>query len=513
MTSILVVDDEPNLTWTMAEFLKRQGYDALTASDYDSAVEVLDAGKIDVAVVDIILSGKSGIELGKRISQSDRYIPVLLITGQPNLERFPEILRAGACDYLPKPVLKDDLIQAVSRAVDLKRAADEKQRTASEARNRVTRLQADLEERDAELSAAAEMLKAVLDRSNEYAIFAIDGRGTISLFNQTASELFKEAAEDALGRPVSHLFACYPSANQDFAGCVAPADGNGTRQGNADLRKADGTIFSASFTARPIRAGSGELSGYLVVVKDMASAAEAQDGADRQESSAADPEGIVALGRAAAQIAHEVKNPLTGLRLYSAHLRSKLTESPGSPQIQLVDKIIDTVNHLSEVVERTLDFARPARLNPVNSELRRVIEEALRLVETDLASKQVAVECDLPAEAAECVIDELYIRLALVNLVLNAIQAMSSGGRLGVRLSLEEHAFVLVIEDNGSGINIAQLGRIFEPFYSTKARGLGLGLPFTKNIIEGHQGTIAITSREGSGTRATVSLPRKDAST
>src|SRR5580704_10203188 len=172
MTSILVVDDEPNLTWTMAEFLKRQGYDTLTACDYDSAVDVLDTRKIDVAVVDIVLSGKSGIELGKRISHSDSYIPVLLITGQPNLERIPEILRAGACDYLPKPVLKDDLIQAVSRAVDLKR-------TAREARNRATRLQADLEERDSELSAAAEMLKAVLDRSNEYAVLAIDGRGII----------------------------------------------------------------------------------------------------------------------------------------------------------------------------------------------------------------------------------------------------------------------------------------------------------------------------------------------
>jgi PAS domain S-box-containing protein len=507
MTSILVVDDEPNLTWTMAEFLKRQGYDTLTACDYDSAVDVLDTRKIDVAVVDIVLSGKSGIELGKRISHSDSYIPVLLITGQPNLERIPEILRAGACDYLPKPVLKDDLIQAVSRAVDLKRTADEKQRSAREARNRATRLQADLEERDSELSAAAEMLKAVLDRSNEYAVLAIDGRGIISLFNQTASELFKEAAEDALGRAFSHLFAGYPARNRDLADCVAPGDGNGTRLGEADLRRVDGSIFRASLTATPIRAASGELRGYLVVVRDLASVARKQDGAGRQMNSAAQPEGIVALGRAAAQIAHEVKNPLTGLRLYSADLKSKLTSNPQKGQIELVDKIITTLNHLSGVVERTLDFARPVSLKPVSSDLRRVIEDALSLVETELASKRILVERDFPAEESTCFVDELYIRLAVTNLMLNAIQAMSAGGRLSVRLSSERQTFALVIEDNGCGISAEQLDRIFEPFYSTKGRGLGLGLPFTKNIIEHHHGTIAITSRQGSGTRATISLP------
>jgi signal transduction histidine kinase/FixJ family two-component response regulator len=510
MPSILVVDDEPNLTWTMAEFLRRQGYDAVTASDYDSAVEALGATRVDVAVVDIILPGKSGIELVKRISESDSYIPVLLITGQPNLERVPEILRAGACDYLPKPVVKADLIQAVSRALDLKRAADEKQQSNSEVRSRVRRLQSDLDERSSELDAASGMLQAVLDGSNEYAIFATNELGVISLVNRAASDLFKEPPADLIGRPARYLFADPARRNQDFLKSMIPADDARTRLGEADLCRGDGGAFRASLTATPIHPTAGQFRGHLVFVKALSLSRQVADSSGAEHLAAAEPESIAALGRAAAQIAHEVRNPLTGLRLYSAHLKSKMTDSPETGQIQLVDKIIGTLNHLSNVVERTLDFAKPADLKPARSDLRRVIEEALRLVETDLASKEIRVECAVPADGAPCHIDELYMRLAVINVILNAIQAMSSGGRLGVNLTSTGQVFTLLVEDTGCGIPVKQLGRVFEPFYSTKARGLGLGLPFTKNIIEQHQGTIVISSREGAGTRVTISLPAKD---
>src|SRR5215212_8849819 len=125
MTKVLLVDDEPNIRWTMAELLKREGYEALTASDFDSAISIIESGEVDAAVIDIILPRKNGIELLKELSSRESYVPVIMITGEPNVSQIPEIVRAGAYDYISKPVVKDVLIRAVSKAVEKKRLMDE----------------------------------------------------------------------------------------------------------------------------------------------------------------------------------------------------------------------------------------------------------------------------------------------------------------------------------------------------------------------------------------------------
>ena len=129
---VLLVDDEPNMRWTMAEFLKRGGYEVLTASDFDSAMTALGGPEIDAAVIDIVLPGKSGVELLKELSSRATYLPVVMITGEPNPSLIPEIVRAGAYDFIAKPILKEALIKAVSRAVEKKRLVDEKGRLEQE---------------------------------------------------------------------------------------------------------------------------------------------------------------------------------------------------------------------------------------------------------------------------------------------------------------------------------------------------------------------------------------------
>ncbi len=126
MPTVLLVDDEPNIRWTMAELLKREGYEALTASDFDSALECFGQHQLDAAVIDIILPRKSGIELLKELHTRAPRLPVIMITGEPNISQMPEIVRAGAYDFLSKPVSKDVLVKAVSRAVETKRLTDDK---------------------------------------------------------------------------------------------------------------------------------------------------------------------------------------------------------------------------------------------------------------------------------------------------------------------------------------------------------------------------------------------------
>jgi signal transduction histidine kinase len=393
MARVLLVDDEPNIRWTLGEFLRRQGFDPVTASDYETAVGILRDQDVDVAVVDILLPGKSGIELLREICGLQEYIPVLMMTGEPDIERVPEILRAGACDYMAKPVVKDTLIEAVSRALDKKRDVDEKTRLDREMRSHAEELERLIHERTRDLAA----------------------------IEQAGSQAMKALQEK--------------------------------------LENSERTAL---------------------------------------------------LGKAVAQIAHEVKNPLAGLRLYAFHLKSKLAAGPNRTEVDLVNKIIKTLDHLSEIVERTLDFARPVTLVKARVDINRILTESLQVVEPHLNLNNVAVEQFLAPTGVTCAADEALIGSALVNLILNAIQAMPGGGRLTLKSAKSERHVTVEVADTGSGIRAQDLENVFEPFYTTKSRGLGLGLPYARKVIQGHQGEIEILSQQGQGTRLIVRLPAEE---
>jgi len=377
MFRVLLVDDEPSIRLTMGEFLKRAGYSVLIAADYDSAA-VHKAEDLDVAVIDINLPGKSGIQLLQKLCDGDAYVPVIMITGEPNLSVIPEIVRAGAYDFIAKPIIKDVLLKAVARAAEKKRLTDEKLMLEQEIKKYAEELEMRVDERTAELV-------------------------------ETHKRLVTQ-------------------------------------------------------------------------------------------------ERIAALGRAAAEVAHEVKNPLAGLLLYSLHLKSKATNFSEN-ETYLVDKIVDTINHLNSRVEEILGFARPVSLNLVAGNLTQMINDILDLLRPQLTANKVEVHLSLGRQLAYAMVDEATIRGALMNLILNAIEAMPDGGTLNIAIDQTDEVLRLEIIDTGRGIEEEEAKKIFEPFYTTKTQGLGLGMPYAKKIIDQHGGTISLNSRPGEGTTISVTLP------
>ena len=377
MPKVLLVDDEPSIRLTMGEFLKRAGYSVLTAADYDSAV-VHNADELDVAVIDINLPGKSGIQVLQKLTAADVYVPVIMITGEPNLSVIPEIVRSGAYDFIAKPIVKDVLLNAVGRAAEKKRLIDEKRRLEQEIKRHNEELETRVAERTAELV-------------------------------ETHKRLVTQ-------------------------------------------------------------------------------------------------ERIAALGRAAAQVAHEVKNPLAGLMLYSLHLKGKATNFSES-EVSLVNKIVDTIDHLNNRVEQILGFARPVNLNVRSRDLNQIVESILDLLRPQLAANKVDVRLSAAQGAAYAMVDDSSMRGALMNLILNAIEAMPEGGTLSITINGTNEKLRLEITDTGSGIGDVEANKIFEPFYTTKAQGLGLGMPYAKKIIEQHGGTLSLNSRAGEGTTIYVELP------
>jgi signal transduction histidine kinase len=216
---------------------------------------------------------------------------------------------------------------------------------------------------------------------------------------------------------------------------------------------------------------------------------------------------IADLGRVAAQVAHEVKNPLAGLLLYSMHLKNKVSAKLSAGELNILDNIIDTINRLKTITEHIMDYARPVNLNLKRLDLNSVVNGILQLLQPKISANKVETVLELEPEGVCCLFDEALLYSALTNLILNAIEAMPEGGTLKLETKKRDGLVRITIIDSGGGMTQEQVKNAFEPFYSTKAKGLGLGMSSALKIIEQHQGIIKIDSSAGKGTQITVELP------
>ena len=221
-------------------------------------------------------------------------------------------------------------------------------------------------------------------------------------------------------------------------------------------------------------------------------------------------EKIATLGQVAAQVAHEVRNPLSGLLLYSEHLKTKVAGKLPESEAQLIDKIIATINHLTSTTEQILNFARPVTLAPRRLDLNRVVPDVIQLLSAEINNHQIDTKLELHESPVTGMLDEPSIRAASLNLMLNAVQAMPRGGCLTVSTGATNGKLWLLISDTGAGMSPEQIKQLFVPFNTTKSRGLGLGMPYAQKIIEQHGGRISVQSQQGEGTQVKIELPASE---
>lgn len=507
MYKVLVVDDERSIRLTIAEFLKRAGYQVFSAADGNEASALLNQEEFDVGIFDINLPLKSGVELLEELRDRETYIPVIMITGEYSLERVPELIRAGAYDFISKPVVKEAILKAVSRAAEKKQLVDEKRRLENEVKRHAEELEVKIATRTAELAEAHDFLNLVLNSSTEYAIMTVDTNGDISLFNRGAELIFGCKETDAVGHRPKELLLKVKNGDRVFLEYAREAERSGELHTEMQLQRVDGSEFTASVTMTPIRTLDRLLLGYLYIIRDLTAERQAEALLRQMQARLERHERIAELGRVAAQIAHEVKNPLAGLLLYTMHLKDRASGKLEPGDLSIVDNIIQTINHLATTVEQILHFARPMALAPVATDLNQVIREVLRLLQPQLAAKRIESIIHAGAPSMIGLIDEPSMRAALMNFALNSIQAMADGGRLSITTRKSEHKIQVEISDTGAGMTEDQAAKVFEPFFTTKSQGLGLGMPYSKKVINQHGGTVKIKSHFGDGTSVYIDLP------
>jgi signal transduction histidine kinase len=228
----------------------------------------------------------------------------------------------------------------------------------------------------------------------------------------------------------------------------------------------------------------------------------------RQECETLRAEQLAAVGQLAASIAHEVRNPLTSIKLLvGAALTGHCPRGLSEPDLQVIH---DEVGRLERKVQSLLDFARPLEIGSEPQDIGEVVRQVVDLVRERLTRQSVRLAVDVPAGAVSAELDADQFKGVLVNLIFNALDAMPGGGALDVRLARAPDGGVrLTVEDTGPGIDPKVADRLFTPFFSTKPTGTGLGLSVSRRIVQAHGGTLTAVNRPTGGACFTITLPGK----
>jgi len=323
-------------------------------------------------------------------------------------------------------------------------------------------------------------------------LIALDREHRVTALNRAAEQITGVAAAAVMGRPWSVLGSSVPLAVIESE---IESSGRGSAWREVTLRRGDGEDIPVRMTFSALRAGDGRGIGLIAACEDL-SAIRAMEARMR----AADR--LASLGRMAANIAHEIRNPLAAL---SGAVEVMAAGAADDTRERLGQIVLKETGRLNAIIREFLEYARPAPLSLTPVNVAEAVDEVLLLLEHQAPAGTLKAVREFPP-ALTWTVDRQQFRQAVWNLCLNAVQAMPEGGELRVTMTAGGR-LVLRVSDTGEGIEAADLGHIFEPFFSTKPDGSGIGLALVHRIVQDHGGEIDVYSRPRLGSTFTVTLP------
>jgi PAS domain S-box-containing protein len=337
-------------------------------------------------------------------------------------------------------------------------------------------------------------------------IIALDEDGKIRWFNRYAEEFF--GIKDVTGRCFRDVFADFPSWNNivEELRISTCSPSSVTEQ---EITFPDGKVRVVEYSCSTIRE-TGRNTMHLLFFRDVTKRKEMEEHVRRTDR-------LASLGVLAAGIAHEMRNPLTGISLMLDDLHDRLHERPEDRE--LIRQALREIERLENLVSGLLDFANPSRaLRLETVSMSSVIADTLFLIRKLAKNYRIHISTDVEENAPPLKIDREKMKQVLLNLCLNAIQAMPEGGNLSIKVNevstenslISRRAIRIVVTDTGKGIAAEDLPYIFDPFFSRNPSGSGLGLAIVHSIVIDHGGKIFVSSSVGKGTTFTIELPLEE---
>lgn len=331
-------------------------------------------------------------------------------------------------------------------------------------------------------------------------VLTLDSRGAITSLNSAAERLLGLRASMVVGRPVDEVLQIAP----DLGAWIRSALSGERLHQETDLSfpgEGDRRVMLRA-SASELRDESGRSDGLVILLRDITEM-------NRLELQLRRADKLASLGTLAAGVAHEVKNPLHSLSL-NLHLLAQEVVAP-QPSVGEIKNYLDIlhseVRRIHRIVENFLRFSKPSIPEVKPLDVNALVERVLSLVAFEAADHGVTIETQFDPALASVPGDEGQLAQVFLNLVINALQAMPSGGTLAVMTQHQSGWAEVTVKDTGEGIAQEILPHVFDPYFTTRSSGVGLGLAIAHRIVEGHRGTIDVESELGKGTVMIVRLP------
>jgi two-component system NtrC family sensor kinase len=351
-------------------------------------------------------------------------------------------------------------------------------------------------------------------------LVVVDERARVTVLNQAAATLLGYTAPEVLGQTLRQAIpgatALADVIEAVFGRATAtPGKGSPSQAGSLSAQAfpparvryppnevsvlhRDGNVLPLAVSASTLRDNAGNVTGIVCLFEDLSEAKALE--AERRRL-----DRLAALGEMSAVVAHEIRNPMAGIAAGVEYLSRNLPQA--SSYEQDIQMILGEVERVNRILNDILSVARPFQLKLSTQSLPDVVEHVLHRHQTAIDKKSIHILRRYAPSLPLAQADRERMEQALTNLILNAVEAMATGGTLSIGLEAVPHWVRITISDTGPGIPLAEQRRIFEPFFTTKTRGTGLGLAVTRRVIEEHGGTIELSSEPGQGSTFTIQLP------
>jgi len=324
-------------------------------------------------------------------------------------------------------------------------------------------------------------------------LISVDHSGIITTINQTAARILGIERSFAERKHISEILRNNECSIQELLLSSEPViEKEITCQNN-------NRYVPLSISISQLKDEGGSIIGAVIILRDLREIKELQERIQRDER-------LASLGRLAAGVAHEIRNPLSSIRGFAQYFQGKF--SPQTNDKKYAMAMVDEIDRLNRVIEALLDFARPVESKLLPDSIEDVLNHTIQLISADANMKGITIVRNFQNDIPDVMMDKDQMIQAILNILLNAIDAMNDGGKIIISVSKKMDNIEITISDNGSGIPQENLSKIFDPFYTTKKSGTGLGLSIVHRIIEeNHRGEIHVDSKVGEGTTFKIHLP------
>jgi PAS domain S-box len=471
---ILIVDDDEDdfiITSDLIRSIPSSGFSINWCYSYKEALAQMKARQCDIYFIDYRLGAKTGLDLLKEAIAAGVEEPVILLTGKGNHDVDMEAMRVGAMDYLIKGELNEEKLERSIRYA-LERAASVKALRANERKYR-----------------------NMFERSKDM-VFTADKHGNFRDVNSATSELVGYTREELIDLTIYDLFV-HNRDLEKFRQLVV--ERGEVDDMEVELRTKTGEMRVCIISTSLEKDNNNE--DYMQgIVHDITNLKKA-------EKATLQVEKLAATGRLVRTLAHEVRNPLNNINLSVEHLREEL---PADENSALYLEIIQRNSlRIGALITELLNSSRPAEMKMEPHVLQSIMDESIGEAIDRLTLKGIKLNIKYPDEPVTVTVDKEKLKLAFSNILINATEAIDHDhGQISVIIENIDDSHAIIISDNGCGISEENISRLFEPYFTSKRNGMGLGLASTLNIIQSNKGSIDVMSEVNVGTSFIITFKK-----